>query len=163
MNILFKILSNGYVPLIPIIIWNALLTSKLPPVFDPKSFNSDIPLLIMVGENLFRAIIFMMPLFFRIKISIPMGKAGIIIFLFGVLLYFLSWLMLIYFPDSVWSTSVLGFSAPAYTPLIWLVGLSLMADSYYFKISYSKWHFILPSLVFSFFHVFHAVYVYGRL
>ncbi len=163
MNIVYKILSNGYIPIIPILIWNALLTSRLPSAFDPKSFNIGVPTVILVGEDLFRAIIFLLPLVFKINISTPAGKAGLIIFLSGTLLYFLSWLLLIFFPGFVLSSSILGFTAPAYTPLIWLIGLALMVDSYYFKFPYSKWHYILPSIIFTFFHIYHTVIVYKRL
>jgi hypothetical protein len=163
MNTAVKILTNGYIPIIPILAWNMLFISKLPSAFDPKSFNRSIPFLIIVGENLFRVIIFILPLFFRINISTSIGKTGLTVFIFGTLIYFSSWLLLIFFPDSTLSASILGFTAPAYTPLIWLIGLSLMVDSYYFKFPYSKWHYILPSIMFSFFHIYHTVYVYDRI
>lgn len=158
-----KFLSNGYIPIIPILAWNALFVSSLPPAFDPKSFNNGIPSAIMVGENLFRAAVFLLPLFFKLNISTSIGKAGLIVYIGGTSLYFLSWLIQIIAPNSLWSTSLLGFTAPAYTPIVWLVGLSLMADSYYFKATYSKWHLILPSIAFSFFHVYHTIFVYNRM
>ena len=162
MDLLRKILSNGYIAIFPILVWNIFLTSKLPSAYDQKLFNSNIPFTIIIGENLFRFIIFFLPLFFRLNITSSLEKKGLITYSFGVALYFSSWLMLIYAPDSGWSNSVLGFTAPAYTPIIWLVGLSLMVDSYYFKFTYSKWQFILPSIAFSIFHVSHSVYVYSR-
>lgn len=162
MDLLRNILSNGYIAILPILVWNILLTSKLPPAYESELFNSNIPLAIVVGENIFRSIIFLLPLFFRLNITSTLEKKGVIIYLFGVAVYFLSWLILIYAPNSGWSNSILGFTAPAYTPFIWLVGLSLLVESYYFKWVYSKWHFILPSIVFSIFHVAHTVYVYNR-
>lgn len=163
MNIVIKVLSNGYMPIIPILVWNALLVSKLPSVFDPKSFNSGIPAVILVGENLFRAIVFLLPLFFKLNISTSNGKIGLLVFIGGTLLYFVSWLIQIIVPNSALATSLLGFLAPAYTPIIWLIGLSLMVESYYFKVTYSKWHFILPSIAFSIFHIFHTIHVYNRI
>jgi len=162
MDLLQKILSNGYIAIFPILVWNIFFTSKLPPAYAPELFNSNIPLTIIIGENLFRSIIFILPLFFRLNISSSLEKKGLIIYSSGVALYFSSWLMLIYASNSGWSSSVVGFAAPAYTPIIWLVGLSLLVDSYYFKMAYSKWHFILPSIAFSIFHVSHTVYVYNR-
>lgn len=162
MNIILEILNNGYIPIVPILVWNTLLTSRLPPAFDPKSFNSGIPTVIIIGENLCRAVIFVLPLLLKTNISTSIGKAGLVIFICGALLYFSSWLLLIWIPDSAFSKSILGFTAPAYTPLVWLIGLSLMMESYYFAFPYSKWHYILPSIVFSFFHVRHTVYIYKR-
>jgi len=159
-DLYLRILSNGYIPIIPILAWNILFTSKLPPAYQPQLFNSNIPLAIIVGENIFRSIIFLLPLFFRLNVSSPLGTKGLIIFTSGVVLYFTSWLMLIYAPNAEWGSNILGFVAPAYTPIIWLLGLSLMVDSYYFKFAYSKWHFILPSIAFSIFHISHTLYVY---
>lgn len=163
MGHLRKILKNGYVALLPIIIWNMFLTSKLPPVFSPTSFNAEIPFVILAGENIFRSIIFLLLLFVELGISSPHERKGAVTFFLGIALYFTSWLLLIYAPNSEWSNSVLGFTAPACTPIIWLVGLSLMVKSYYFKLLYSKWHLILPSIAFSIFHVSHTVYVYNRI
>lgn len=163
MDLFRKVLTNGYIAIFPILVWNILLTAKLPLAYDPKSFDSSIPLTIIIGEHTFRSIIFTMPLFFKLKTIRPfLEQKGLIVFNFGVALYFSSWLILIYSPDSCWSHSLLGFASPAYTPIIWLVGLGLMVDSYYFKVEYSKWHFILPSIAFSIFHVSHTVYVYNR-
>jgi len=162
MGLMKKILSNGYITILPIIFWNIFLISKLPGAFDPKVFNNDIPLFIIIGENIFRTIIFLMPLFFQLNITSSINKKGIIIYFFGIVLYFVSWLLLIYAPKSIWSTSMLGFSAPSYTPIIWLIGLSLLVKSYNLNWVYSKWHFILPSIAFSIFHISHTVYVYNR-
>jgi len=162
MDLLRKILSNGYIVILPILIWNIILTSKLPSAYDQKLFNSNIPFTIIIGENIFRSIIFLLPLFFRLNISSSINKMGVITFTSGVALYISSWLMLIYAQNSGWSNSVLGFTAPAYTPIIWLIGLSLLVESYYFKWVYSKWHYILPSIAFTIFHVSHTVYVYNR-
>jgi hypothetical protein len=159
MNLMRKIISNGYILMLPILIWNLIFTSKLPPAYDPKNFNNDIPILIFIGENLFRSIIFILPLFMKLDIANKTGKQGFIVYSFGSLFYYLSWLMLIYTPNSLWSNSGFGFAAPAYTPIIWLIGISLMANSYYFKITYKRWHFIIPSMAFSFFHGAHAMWV----
>jgi len=151
MGLMKKILSNGYIAILPILFWNIFLTSKLPKAFDPKVFNSDIPLAIIICENIFRTLIFLMPLFFRLNITSSIHIKGVVIYSFGVLLYFVSWLLLIYEPTSIWSTSILGFAAPSYTPVIWLIGLSMLVKSYTFNWVYSKWHFILPSIAFSIF------------
>ena len=162
MTLIKKIFTNCYIPLIPIFVWNIVLSSKLPSAFDPKSFNRDIPLLILVGENLFRSLIFVLPLLMKINISGIKGKIGVIIYALGTVLYFMSWLMLMYSPNSACSNNALGFIAPAYTPIIWLIGIGLMADSYYFRMKFTKWHFIIPSVAFSAFHITHALLVYLR-
>jgi hypothetical protein len=162
MNVIITILTNGYIPMIPILIWNIIFTSKLPAAYDPKSFNSNIPLFLITLENIFRSIIFVLPLFMKIDISSNIGKKGFYVYIIGSIIYYVSWLMLIYAPNLLWSRSIFGFAAPAYTPIIWLIGISLMANSYYFKITYSKWHFLLPCILFAIFHITHSVFIYMR-
>ena len=50
MDLVWKILSDGYILIIPIIAWNLIFTSKLPPAYAPKLFNSNIPLGIITGK-----------------------------------------------------------------------------------------------------------------
>jgi hypothetical protein len=159
-QVLKTILTNGFFTLIPILAWNIIFVSKLPPAYDPKSFDKDIPLFLLIGENFFRTISFGLPLLFKINIATVQGRLGLIIYILGTVLYFASWLLHIYAPDSLISRSIFGFAAPAYTPLIWLIGISLLADSYYFNFTYSKWHYLLPSIVFLIFHVTHTCLVF---
>jgi hypothetical protein len=163
MSILKIILCNGFVLTIPILVWNGIYTSRLPELFSPDTFDRYTPNFILISEKVFRFTIFLMPLVLRLDISTPIGKTGSGVYLFGVLVYFLAWLLLIYAPASRWSNSILGFCAPAYTPLIWLVGISLMTDSYFFDISYSRGHFILPAMCFLFFHIMHTAEVYNMV
>ena len=158
-----KKIFNAYIPLFPILIWNLILTSKLPEAFNPNYFNSNIPLLLLIGENIFRSIIFFLPIVCILNFKSSNGKKGLFIYIGGTILYFLSWLALIFFPNSSWSTNIIGFTAPAYTPIIFLMGIALMINSYYFKIKYKKWHYILPTILFSIFHIIHTIYVYFRV
>jgi len=161
MSIIKKILVNGYIPLIPILIWNYIFISKLPLAYQSQSFNNDIPTIITVGENIFRSIVFILPLFFKLSVDESRQKKGLVVFIIGVLLYFISWIILIYVPDSIWNKNILIFTAPAYTPIIWLIGLSMMVERYYY-FSYSKWHYIVPAILFSIFHIYHSIYVFDR-
>lgn len=162
MNIAKIIYSNGFVLLIPIFVWNIIFASKLPHAFDIKNFDIDIPRFLLIGENIFRVIIFTLPLLFKIDISTTTGKLGLALYIIGSLIYFVSWLLLIYAPNSLWSISIFGFTAPAYTPIIWLVGIALMADSYNFSIKYIRWHYIIPCIIFIILHVMHSILVYLR-
>jgi hypothetical protein len=162
MHILFHIISNGYIVFLPILLWNALFYKHLPPAYEIKSFNSNIPPLISTGEKLGRIIIFGLPVFMRLNITAPTGKIGFLTLILGIIVYFTSWLLLIFFPKSSWAKSAIGFTAPAYSIIIWLIGFAFTANSYYFKIEYSKWHYMLPSILFTGFHFSHSFFVYRR-
>lgn len=154
------ILSNGFIFFIPILLWNMALTKKLPAPFGTSAFDVNIPKVILFGEGVFRIIIFLVVLTMRINIVTVFGESGFTIFSVGVFSYFASWIALILFSGSKWSKSVIGFSAPAYLIIIWLIGFALMVDSFYFNLKYSIWYYIIPSLIFTCFHLSHTIIAY---
>lgn len=161
MLLLIKLISsNGFILFIPILLWNLVLTRYLPQAYKPKEFDIGIPAYVLIGEGIFRALIFGLPLFMRVNFKRPESRIGISIFIIGVSYYFLSWLLLILVPESSWSKSLIGFMAPAYSIIIWLFGFSLIVESYYFNIDYAKWHFILPACLMTCFHTFHSYLKY---
>lgn len=159
LNIFINLITNGYVALIPILLWNIVFISKLPPGYQPEAYNKEIPRLITVGENVFRLVIFALPLFFSLKINGSILREGGGVYIVGVILYFISWMLLMFLPSSRWSKSLIGFTAPAFIPVIWLIGISQMVEDCHI-FTYSKWHYIMPAILFSIFHVWHSVYVY---
>lgn len=164
MRAVFKpYLLNCFILIIPILIWNILLTDKLPEHYQPEVFSSGIPVILTYVENMSRfflfVIAFLMPLSFRTKRQ----KIGLYVYLSGLILYLASWSILIYFPTFIWSNSIMGYAAPAYTPLIWLAGIALIGDSFSFSIPYKRWIFVAISTVFLATHIGHAVFVYYQL
>ncbi len=156
------IVHNGFILLIPVFVWNFLLASKLPPPYDPVRFDEGIPKPLLVAESVFRTIVFLLPLLFRIDPAAQSGKAGLIVYAAGILLYFASWLALICLPERVWRKRVLLFTAPAVTPLIWLAGIGLTADAYYFNLPFRHWHYLLPCIVFTVIHTAHSFLAFRK-
>jgi hypothetical protein len=97
-----------------------------------------------------------------LRITTGTQTLGMGLYLAGTLLYFLSWLALISFPHSAWSTSAAGFLAPAYTPLIWLIGIGLIGSSLYFTAPYHPWMYLALSAIFIAFHLTHTLTIYLR-
>jgi hypothetical protein len=154
---------NCFLLLIPILAWNAIFASKLPVAYQAEMFDKDIPSAVSIGENVFRSLVMLIPLLMPLNFAIPTQRLGLYIFIFGLLIYFLSWTVLIVFPNNTWSMSAVGFLAPAYTPLIWLIGIGLVGTQLYFKSPYQSWMYILLSVIFLSFHITHATIVYLRL
>ena len=71
----------------------------------------------------------------------------------------MAWVLLVYFPQSAWSTSLIDSTAAAWTSLIWLIGIGLIGDSLYIPIPYRSWVYIGLSVIFAVFHTLHAVIV----
>lgn len=157
-----RYLLNCFLLTLPILVWNIFLTNKLPKDFQSEIFKKDIPVLLTYGENISRTVVFMMTLLMPLSILTTTQKKGLFLYICGTILYFISWLALIYFPGSVWSNNVFGFMAPAYTPLLWLTGIGLIGNSFYFNLPYRRWFFILLTIVFLIFHNFHTYTIYFR-
>jgi hypothetical protein len=162
MDSLISYLLNCLLLLLPIMAWNLIFASKLPWAYSEEVFSKDIPSFITSGENIFRLIVFILPVLMPLRIETQSQKIGLWLYIAGTAIYFVSWLAQMYFPQSAWSLSAFGFLAPAYTPLIWLVGIGLIGSMLYFSSSYRSWMYIVTSVIFLGFHLSHALTVYTR-
>ena len=158
-----KYLLNCFLLMLPIIIWNVALTNRLPQEFQPEKFWNEIPAWLKYAENISRILLFILTILMPLSISTSTQKRGLILYIGGTTIYFASWLLLIFSPDSAWSNSIFGFMTPAYTPLLWLTGIGLIGDSFYFNLPYRRWFFILLSVVFLIFHNLHTLMIYLRI
>ena len=158
------IVKNGIWLTFPPLLFSLSLMNRLPAALTPALFNKGIPSALANGENIMRIFAFAMPAFFSIGISTKSQKQGMALYLAGVALYCLSYLALIFLPDSTWSTSLAGFVATAYTNLFWLIGLGLLGEKFYFteRLRYRPVFYLAPAFIFLIFHVTHAVIVYQR-
>ena len=148
--------------LLPVFVWNIALWHYLPPVFAASEFWRDIPPVLGTTENALRGLIFTLPFFMPLSISSARQRTGIGLFIAGNLLYFASWLALIAAPDSLWSQSAIGFLAPAYTPILWLLGLAMLSGQLFWSNFYRWWMYLVLCGLFIAAHVTHAVIIYVR-
>lgn len=158
-----RYLLNCFLLTLPILLWNILFSDKLPPAFQPDVFWKDIPPLLAAGENWTRIIVFTGTALMPLNVSSTVQKQGLFLYIGGTVVYFIAWIMLMYYPETAWSNSILGFTAPAYTPLIWLAGIGLIGDTMYFNIYYNRWIFLSVSILFLSFHITHTLTIYFRM
>ena len=127
---------NNFLFLIPPLVWNIAYGSNNPAqlVF----FEGDAPNSILIAENFFRITSMMYPVFLPINSKNKYFKIGLISYTTGLIIYFSSWAYLMNNPASHFSESPILRFAPAYTPIIWLSGISLMSNS--------KIHFTLSGI-----------------
>jgi len=71
--------------------------------------------------------------------------------------------MLIYLPESGWSLSIFGFTAPAYTPLIWLIGIGLIGSESFLPIPKITAIYLCFSLIFVIIHSSHTFIIIIRI
>lgn len=155
--------SNCFWLLVPILVFNFLFTHQLPAAYQMEVFWKDIPKTISLPENLLRALVMILPVFMRLRISTPTQKIGLGLYLTGLLVYFASWAVLIVFPQCAWSRSEIGFMAPACTPIVWLIGIGLIGDELLLaRVRFKPWIYWALSVFFLAFHNMHAFTVFSR-
>jgi hypothetical protein len=137
---------NCFWLIVPLLAWNLIFGSKITQAQITSDAHS--PAWLLGAENIFRLATFMLPLALRLRFDTSLGKIGLAVYLIGTLIYFASWLPLMFAPQSAWSLSLPGLFAPRLTPLIWLIGVALIANS---------WPSGLLAAVFIFFHTWHGI------
>lgn len=127
-------LVNGLWLILPIIIWNGVMTGRLKhPVITE---DSGTPRWAWISEHGLRILVFILPLFYRIDVSSDHGRAGLALYVLGTALYFSSWLPFLTPRVTAWNRSLPGVVAPYLLPFFIFTGMSLVFDSpFYFIVS----------------------------
>lgn len=146
----------------PATLWNLAFFDKLPPEFAGAEFWREIPLSLVLAENALRGAVFVLPFLMPLELSLPGKVRALVLFTAGTVVYFASWVILMVAPGSSWSTSALGFVAPAYTPLLWLLGISLLGRRLLWGTFYRWWMYLAIALAFLATHISHTALVYLR-
>ncbi|MDC7124204.1 MAG: hypothetical protein PQJ46_01465 [Spirochaetales bacterium] len=150
-------LLNGGLLLLIAMLWNIIFYAKLPEVFLIENFTKNIPRIILTFESIFRYITFTFTFFIVIELKTRLQKAGLLIFIIGIIIYFSSWSIQMFAHESMFATSFIGFCAPAYTAIIWLLGIGLLSAN-----KYKRMIFIPVSLIFIMLHTVHIIIVYKQ-
>lgn len=158
-----RYLLNGFLLVLPILIWNILLYEQLPAGYQSDIFDKNIPSVVAYPENILRILALGLPMIMRLSLNTKKERAGLLLYIFGVTIYFASWLAVIYFPDSAWGKSPIGYTAPAHTTIFWLIGIGLVGHQSYFKIRSLSLLYIGIAVLFVLFHTSHAYIVFRRV
>ena len=153
---------NCFLLLIPVFAWNMIFANKLPEKYTDKGKWDDIPKALAAVENTLRTIVFLLPVLMKLNLDSDRAIVGLIIYLIGLVIYFISWSLQMYRPDSSWSKSLLGTMAPAYTPIIWLSGIALIGKENFLEIPNVSLFYFIISLVFVIAHSLHAYLAYKQ-
>ena len=157
-----KYLLNCFLLVVPALVVDLLLASRLPAEWQFDVFWRDIPPALAYGERISSLVVNILPVFMPLRISTPRQRQGLAVYIVGMLAYIAAWVMMVYFPQSAWSVSLVGSTATACPPLLWLVGIGLVGGTFPFPVAYNPWMYILPSVIFIASHFSHALLVYMR-
>jgi len=150
---------NCFLLVIPVLIWNALFSRRLPAAYQPEIWDK-VPKTVTLIEDVLRMVVLFGTLLLRLEICTTGAQIGLALYGIGTTAYFLSWILQIAFPKGKWSKSMCGFAAPAYTPLLWLAGIGLIGQELTVGVGYRCWIYMLLSSLFVGLHVTHAIMVY---
>ena len=132
--------------MLPLLAWNLVYGAK---TSDPRTTSdAHSPAWLLIAENISRMILFALPLLFPLRINEPLSKAGLIAYIVGTLIYFATWLPLLFASGSAWSNSALGLLAPRLTPFLLFLGIALIASSLPYGVH---------AVVFVFLHTWHGI------
>jgi len=114
--------------ILPLLVWNLILG---PRIVDPR-ITSDLnsPKWLLLAENGLRILVFCLPLIIPLILKTPLQKAGLTVYIIGTLIYFASWIPLMFAPHTAWSNSTIGLLAPRLTPLLAFLGIVLIGPSW---------------------------------
>ena len=158
---------SAFLLLVPVLAFNLLFAGDLPPAFQPDVFWKDVPGLIRVPEHGLRIVaLVLLPLLMQLdRTPSRRRRAGQVLYAGGLVAYVASWVALIAAPASAWSTSAIGFVAPAWTTVFWFVGLGLWSrESLVIRIvPFRRWAFFAGAGAFLIAHCAHAALIYLRL
>jgi hypothetical protein len=132
--------------ILPLLAWNVILG---PRITDPRvTSDARSPRWLLWAENVTRIAVFVLPLFFPLQWVDTADRIGLAVYIAGTLVYFASWLPLMFAPGSAWNSSAPGLLAPRLTPFLSFLGIALIGGS---------WLYGLISAVFIFFHTWHGI------
>ena len=159
-HILFR---NGALLIVPPMIITFGLWGALPVAYSPDIFDKDIPKWVGVFENVFRVLVFSLPgiLYFGKKETSQ--QVGWYLYIGGLAVYLASYLAQIVYPDSAWSQSIIGFTAPAWSTLFWFAGIGLVCMRSWLPIPWHRSIYLLSVFIFLIFHIGHTGLVYFNM
>ena len=128
MRVLLRYLQNCFLLIVPALVLDLLYASRLPDEWQFDVFWRDIPPALTFGERITSLVVNILPVFMPLRISTLRRRQGLVVYIVGFLAYCAAWVMMVYFPQSPWSTSLIG-------------------DSLYFPIPYSSWMYISISVI----------------
>lgn len=154
------IARNGALLIVPPLVISTGLWARLPAAFGNDAFDQGIPAWLLISENALRAAVLLLPALLLFGATGRLQRLGWILYGLGLISYLASYVVLITLPASAWSSSALGFTAPAWTTGWWLLGIGLVCADTWLPLSWSRLIYLIPAAGFVLTHSAHAWLAY---
>lgn len=149
---------NGAYLVVPPLAISFGLWGLLPEGYAPETFDAAAPAWLRLGENILRTLVLALPLGLRISTDC---RGGWITYAVGLVAYLGSYLWLAAWPDGRWTTSAVGFTAPAWTPALWMLGIAMICRTSWVTTRWKWWTYLVVVAAFLGFHVGHTGMVWS--
>jgi len=158
-----RLLRSGIWLWLPPLVASFAFWPNLGPSYQPDIFWHDIPSVLGIVENTSRFGVITFSALLLMSWRTHSERTGWIIYTVGFALYALCQWAIVLGPTGWWATSAFGFLAPAYTPIIFVVGIGLIGSKpITSQLMWVRWLFWPTAVVFLFSHNTHALMVFLR-
>jgi len=154
-NIILKYINNCFLFFVPILVFNILFFKKL-----PSHYLKNISHPIIRAETITRIITIAFSTIMVINIQNKTEKIGLMIYIIGAIIYFTSYFIEIYFPNTLFGKNIIFILAPYWTSVIWLMGIGLVGNKLFINIPYHFIIYIILSIIFATIHTIHGYLCY---
>ena len=155
LNIILKYINNCFVFFIPILLFNIIFFKKL-----PSHYLKNISHPIINAETITRILTMAFSLIMVINIQNKTGKIGLIIYIIGIIIYFSSYFVEIYFHNTLFGKNIILILAPYWTSVLWLTGIGLIGNRLFLNIPYHFSVYLIISIIFATIHTIHGYLCY---
>jgi len=155
LNVILKYIDNCFLLFVPILVFNILFFKKL-----PSHYLKNISHPIIIMETIARIITIALSIIMAINIQNETGKIGLMIYIIGAIIYFASYFIEIYFPNTLFGRKIIFILSPYWTSVIWLIGIGLVGNRLFINVPYHYTVYFVLSIIFATIHTIHGYLCY---
>ena len=149
--------NNCFWFFLPVIIFNIIITKHL-----PEFYLKNISHPIVIIEMIVRMITILFSAIMMISLDNKTGNIGLVVYIVGVLIYFVSYIIVIKVPIVSFHNNLFIILAPYWTSILWLIGIGLLGNKLFISMPYHYMVYITLSIVFVMIHSYHGYICYNK-
>jgi hypothetical protein len=132
-------------------VFDITFTKYLPELYLKNIAHTIVPI-----EATVRTALIALSTIMKINVQDRKGKIGILIYIAGLILYFISYFLLINYADVIIGKNMILQLSGYWTAMIWLIGIGFIGNRLFFKIPYHYTLFIILSILFGITHTYYG-------
>lgn len=156
----WRVVRNRFWLLVPVLALDLALVGSLPAPLAPGSPGPAVPGWLSFSEVVLRVVVVGAPLLMPLSLRTPGAIRALGVYSVGLAAYAAAWAAVVGAPTSAWSTGLVGFTAPAWTSILFFVGIGL-GSTLRFVPGYRPWMYLCASTIFAVVHTVPVVMIWS--